>query len=507
MRLCTTNIPNIKPMPLLVMPGKNVTGLPEKVLQFGTGVLLRGLPDFIINNANNNNIFNGRIVVVKSTSTGTADDFSEQDCLYTLCVRGISEGEKINKNHLVSSISRVLSAATEWDKILKCATSPDMRVIISNTTEVGLTLTNDDIQAIPPQSFPGKLLAFLCYRYKHFNGDAEKGMAIIPTELLPDNGELLLSIVVELAHQNKVGIDCINWIKNANYFCSSLVDRIVPGKFKPAEQQQVENEVGYTDNLMIVAEPYYLWAIETDNENIKKMLSFALNDTGVIVAPSINKFRELKLRLLNGAHTFSCGLAYLLGFTTVKEAMDNRRFYAYVHQLMYTEIIPSICSAEISEQDAETYVGKVLDRFKNNFIEHKWLSITMQYSLKMNTRNTAVIQHYESIFKVVPVCMALGMAAHILFMKGEESTDGNYYGLANGNNYSINDSNAAVYALAWKENNHQQVVEIILGNQNIWQTPHPFSNSFKAAVIHWLQILITAGAGVAIEMAYKNQAV
>jgi len=507
MRLCTTNIPTIKPTPLLVMPGKNVAGLLEKVLQFGTGVLLRGLPDFIINNANNNNNFNGRIVVVKSTTTGTADDFSEQDCLYTLCVRGISEGEKITQNHVVSAISRVLSAATEWDEILKCATSPDMQVIISNTTEVGLTLTNDDIQAIPPQSFPGKLLAFLCYRYKYFNGDAEKGMAIIPTELLPDNGKLLLSIVVALAHQNNVSIDCINWIKNANYFCSSLVDRIVPGKLKPAEQQQVENEVGYTDNLMIVAEPYYLWAIETDSENVKAMLSFALNDTGVIIAPSINKFRELKLRLLNGAHTFSCGLAYLAGFTTVKEAMDNPRFYAYIHQLMYKEIIPSICSAEICEQDAVTFAGKVLDRFMNNFIEHKWLSITMQYSLKMNTRNATVIQHYENMFKQVPASMALGMAAHILFMKGEESTDGNYYGTLNGNNYWINDSNAVVYAMAWKENNHQHVVEIILSNQNIWQTPQPFSNGFKAAVVHWLQILMTAGASVAMVMSDKNQAV
>ncbi len=505
MRLCTANIPNIKPTPLLVMPGKNVAGLPEKVLQFGTGVLLRGLPDFIINNANNNNIFNGRIVVVKSTTTGTADDFNEQDCLYTLCVRGISEDKKVNQNHLVSSISRVISAAVEWEEILKCATSPDMQVIISNTTEVGLSLTDDDIQAIPPQSFPGKLLAFLCCRYKHFNGDAEKGMAIIPTELLPDNGNILLSIVVELAHRNNVGINCINWIQNANYFCSSLVDRIVPGKLKPAEQQQVENQVGFTDNLMIVAEPYYLWAIETDSEKVKTMLSFALNDNGVIIAPSINKFRELKLRLLNGAHTFSCGLAYLAGFTTVKEAMDNPRFYAYIHQLMYNEIIPSICSAEISEQDAVTFAGKVLDRFKNNFIEHKWISITMQYSLKMNTRNATVIQHYESLFTAVPVSMALGMAAHILFMKGEESTNDNYYGMLDGNNYWINDSNAAVYALAWKENNHQQVVEIILGNQNIWQTQQPFSIGFKTAVVHWLQILITAGASVAMVMADKNQ--
>src|SRR5665647_3929561 len=291
MRLSKTSISKISETPSLVLPDTNAFALPEKVLQFGTGILLRGLPDFIINNAINKGTFNGRIVVVKSTATGDTDAFTAQDGLYTLCVRGIHDGKKVEENQIIASISRVLSATNEWDSILECAANPDMQVIISNTTEVGIVLTQDNIHHTPPHSFPGKLVAFLYQRFKYFNGDIQKGMVIIPTELIPNNGDILLSIVLELAHQNNLETSFIDWIENANYFCSSLVDRIVPGKLQPAEQEKVEAALGYTDELMIISEPYSLWAIESDNERVKEILSFAKGDNSVVLAPNINKFR------------------------------------------------------------------------------------------------------------------------------------------------------------------------------------------------------------------------
>jgi tagaturonate reductase len=162
--------------------------LPEKVLQFGTGVLLRGLPDYFIDKANKAGIFNGRVVVVKSTGHSGADAFAEQNGLYTLCIRGIEQGRNVEENILNASISRVLQASSEWQAVLDCAADPDMQIVISNTTEVGISLMEDSIKAAPPVSFPGKLLAFLYQRYRHFEGSADKGMVIIPTELIPDNG-------------------------------------------------------------------------------------------------------------------------------------------------------------------------------------------------------------------------------------------------------------------------------------------------------------------------------
>ena len=504
MRLNKENLPLIIETPLLHKPNANGVILPEKVLQFGTGVLLRALPDFIINTSNNNNIFNGQVVVVKSTSVGNTDAFTAQDNLYTVCVRGTQVGNNVVENHIVSSISRVLSATNQWEKILECATSSEMQIIISNTTEVGLVLIKDDIFETPPISFPGKLLAFLHHRFNYFNGDTDKGMVIIPTELLPDNGKILSSIIIELAHQNNLDTAFINWLNNSNYFCSSLVDRIVPGKMTSAQQEIIEKQVGYTDELMIVGEPYYLWAIESDNEKVIKILSFATGNKKVVIAPNINKFRELKLRLLNGSHTFSCGLAHLAGFTTVKEAMDNDLFDNYISQLMLTEIIPSICSAEIDKQEAESFAHNVIDRFKNEFIEHKWLSITMQYSSKMATRNVFVIEQFLAHFKVSPIKMALGMAAHILFMKGDEGADGKYYGFANQQQYWINDNNAPFYSTAWKQENIDSVVTIILANENIWQTNLSSLTEFKIGVIKWLKILMDEGAKTALLMVKNN---
>src|ERR1044072_8088199 len=166
----------------LTVPDEKVFQLPEKVLQFGTGVLLRALPDYFIDKANRQGIFNGRIVVVKSTSQGDSSAFEKQDGLYTLCVRGIQNGEKVEENIINSSISRVLSANEEWEKILECAHNQQLQIIISNTTEVGIQLTNDDIRHHPPKSYPGKLLAFLFELFKAFGGSEHSGMVIVPTE-------------------------------------------------------------------------------------------------------------------------------------------------------------------------------------------------------------------------------------------------------------------------------------------------------------------------------------
>ena len=214
----------------LVKPGKAIFSLPEKVLQFGTGVLLRGLPDYFIDKANRQGIFNGRVVVVKSTESGDAGAFDRQDGLYTLCIRGIEEGKKVEENIICSAIGRVLSARDQWSDILQLAHRPEMQIIISNTTEVGIQLVEDDIRRRPPRSFPGKLLGFLYERWQAFGGSPESGMVIVPTELIIDNGKKLAAIVKELAQISQLPADFMVWMEQHCRFCSSLVDRIVPGK-------------------------------------------------------------------------------------------------------------------------------------------------------------------------------------------------------------------------------------------------------------------------------------
>src|SRR5690349_847697 len=121
MQLSRNTISNIQPQPGLAIPGAKIFDLPEKVLQFGTGVLLRGLPDYFIDKANRQGVFNGRILVIKSTSHGDTDGFNKQDGLYTHVIRGIEAGKKIEEVVINSSISRVLAANEDWDRILEAA--------------------------------------------------------------------------------------------------------------------------------------------------------------------------------------------------------------------------------------------------------------------------------------------------------------------------------------------------------------------------------------------------
>src|SRR5690606_17398688 len=297
------------------LPQGSSFGLPERVLQFGTGVLLRGLPDYFVDKANKQGVFNGRVLVVKSTMSSGADEFAEQDGLYTLCIKGIDEGEEVVRYSINNAISRVLSASKDWEAILEAARNPDMQVVFSNTTEVGIVLSNDKIADNPPASFPGKLLSFLYERYRHFHADTAKGLVILPTELISDNATKLKKILHSLAVQNNLEKDFLVWLDEANDFCNTLVDRIVSGRLPKEEQQQTEQELGYQDQLMIMAEPFRLWAIETDSERVKQILTFAKVDSGVVLVPSIDKFKEIKLRLLNGTHTLSCAAALWSGFT------------------------------------------------------------------------------------------------------------------------------------------------------------------------------------------------
>ncbi|GAB2819562.1 tagaturonate reductase [Ferruginibacter profundus] len=450
--------------------GKNVPDgifdLPEKVLQFGTGVLLRGLPDYFIDKANRQGIFNGRIVVVKSTSGGDAAAFEKQDGLYTLCIRGLEDGKAVSENVICSAISRVLSAKDEWDAILKCAHNPDMEIIVSNTTEVGIELVKDDIKHHPPVSYPGKLLAFLYERYKAFDGSDQCGMVIVPTELISDNGKKLEAIVLELAHLNGLEENFIEWLEKHNHFCNSLVDRIVPGKPDAAAKKALEDELGYTDDLITMSEVYSLWAIE-GSEAIASVLSFAQADKGVVITPDIHVFKELKLRLLNGTHSLSCAVAFLSGIVSVKEAMDNPVISNFVKELMTNEIAKAI-PYELPQEDAQAFAGKVLDRFRNPSIEHHWINISLNYTSKLEMRIAQVLLRYAELYKSVPENMALGFAAYLVFMKAVKQDNEIYYGNFNGADYPIKDPKAGYFFEQWKNYPVQQLVKNVLSNASLW---------------------------------------
>ncbi len=490
MRLSRYNLNKIK-LPDVVVPDAKVFELPEKVLQFGTGVLLRALPDYYIDKANRAGVFNGRVVVVKSTDTGSATEFDRQDSLYTLYIKGINKGTEVNEQIVCSAVSRVLAAGDDWDTILEVAKSPDLKVVISNTTEVGIQLVQDDIRKSPPVSFPGKLLAVLYKRFEAFKGSADSGLVIVPTELIVDNGKKLESIVLELAHLNKLEPAFMDWLEEHNHFCNSLVDRIVPGKPQPELAKEMEASCGYEDDLRIVSEVYSLWAIE-GNQHVKDALSFAQVDEGVVIVPNIEMFRELKLRLLNGTHTLSCAVAFLSGFKTVHDAMEDESFANFINQLMLKEIAPAI-PYEVDYNTAAEFAGKVLDRFRNPSIEHQWTSISAQYSSKIKMRTIPLLINHYKLHNFAPHYFAFGFAAFIRFMKSGKNEDGKYIGHNNGSEYVITDSQADIFSQAWKMQELPQVVNTLLSNKALWDADLTQLPGFEAAVLQHLQQITEEG--------------
>jgi tagaturonate reductase len=464
--------------------------LPERIVQFGTGVLLRGLVDYLIDKANRKGIFNARAVVIKTTDSD-ASDFPNQDCVFTLNEKGIDNQQVINQSTVITALSRLMNASDEWSEILALAEKPEMDIIISNTTEAGIKYVEEDIFQMPPKSFPAKLTAYLYKRFEAHvaansfaEASADKSAAtfttaIIPTELLVGNGEILRGMVLKHAERHNLDTNFIHWLKTDCRFCNSLVDRIVPGATPATEKLEQENALGYTDNLMINSEPFLLWAIEGD-DFVKEKLSFAKADNRMVVAEDITQFREQKLRLLNGGHTISVPLAFLSGFKTVRDMMSDPTMGSFVEQVIKKEILPTL------DFDASDFANAVLDRFKNPFIEHKLLSITVQCTAKMNARNSATIMRYFEKFNELPPLMMRGFAAYLLFTKPVKSENGQFFGqntversqipntFGKGPLYPIQDDAAAFFESAWVKTDATNLtslhlfVEEVLSNEAIF---------------------------------------
>ncbi|UCJ08295.1 tagaturonate reductase [Chitinophaga pendula] len=453
--------------PSIHKPAADIRLLPEKVLQFGTGILLRALPDYFIDKANRQQLFNGRIVVVKSTPGHIPAAFQRQDHLYTLLIQGNQPQALPGEEPVIcAAISRVLAAHEDWDLVLACATDPNIRIIISNTTEAGIRYEPETITQHPPASYPARLLAWLYHRFCYFKGNVTAGMVIIPTELVPENGTLLKKILLDLAAFNKMSPAFLDWLQEHNNCCNSLVDRIVPGTPHAPARLLFEQRYGYKDELAVITEQYALWAIEGD-DRIREILSFHRADERIIITPDIEIYRVLKLYLLNGTHILCCGLALLSGLSTVQEAMEDPVFSHYLQALMYEEIMPAI-PYQLRAHVAAHFIENILLRFRNPHIRHAWIDITRQYTRKLSMRVVPVLLQYYSQFKTPPARIALGIAAWIAWMGVTEKKEGRYIGQYQGLDYEIMDENAEWFYNNRHRKDMPEYITGILANDKWW---------------------------------------
>jgi len=395
------------------LPPASALALPETVVQFGTGAFLRGFADYFIDAANRRGAFLGSIVAVSSTGSARDTILNEQEGLFTLAIQGFEGGAARRRFRVISAVNRALSADDAWDSVLELARDPGIRLIISNTTEVGIALDDtDSFDAEPPRSFPGKLARFLYERAVHFDFAIECGVIVLPCELIEDNGTTLRGIVRELARRWKLGDRFVSWLAEAVDFRNTLVDRIVPGALPRDEAERIERLAGYRDGMITTCEPYALFAIEGDDA-LRARLGFA-DDARIVVTPDIRPYRERKVRVLNGGHTISVAVALLAGLETVREATEDALVGQFLRRVILDEIVPSL-----DVPDAESFAREVLERFANPYISHSLIDITLHATTKMRVRVVPSILQYTERLGPMPEALAFGFAAHLAFMRGE----------------------------------------------------------------------------------------
>ena len=398
----------------VAVPAPELLDLPEKVVQFGTGAFLRGFVDAFLDSANREGRFGGRVVMVGSTGSGRDEVLSAQDGLYKLTLQGMADGVPHREHRIMASVSRALSARAEWDEVLACARNPRLELVFSNTTEVGIALDEGDEPSLdPPRSFPGKLARFLYERAQAFAYDPAHGVAVIPCELIEDNGDRLRGIVLSLAERWGFSADFAAWVREAVPFCNTLVDRIVPGAPTEEEGARLRQELGYDDGLVTTSEVYALFAIQA-TATARARLGWAEGDARIVLADDVAPYRERKVRLLNGGHTIGVPTALLAGCTTVREAVEHESVGRFLRRAMLEEIVPVV-----DAPGAERFAREVLDRFANPFVHHALWDITLQGTMKMKVRVVPSILDHARRTGGVPDSLAFGFAAYLLFMRGD----------------------------------------------------------------------------------------
>ncbi|MDR0378050.1 MAG: tagaturonate reductase [Spirochaetaceae bacterium] len=416
---------------------------PEKVLQFGEGNFLRAFADWQIDILNEKTDFNGNIVIVQPLEQGMGDQINAQKGLYTTVLRGVQNGETVEKFRPVSSVSRCLNPFTQFDEYLRCAENPDLRFVISNTTEAGIAYTAEDrLSDRPPRSFPGKAAAFLFRRFEHFKGDPAKALVFIPCELIDKNGDKLRELVERYAEEWRLGEAFRSWLASCD-FCNSLVDRIVPG-YPKEEAAALGEKLGYEDRLLAAAEIFHLWVIETKNDYAGE-LPFRRAGLNVIQTTDMSFYRTRKVRILNGAHTSGVLAAFLGGLDTVDQCVTDPLIVSMMKRAIFGEIIPSM---EGGRTELTQYANDVLERFANPYIKHRILSIALNSVSKFKTRVLPSLTGYYRKTGQLPPVLTFSLAALIAFYKGGNPVGREMTGKRNGAAYTIQDDEAVLHRFA-----------------------------------------------------------
>lgn len=429
---------------------------PIKVVQFGEGNFLRAFVDYAFQRLNKEVDFKAGIAVVQPLAGGMIDLLNDQDGLYTLFMNGVKKNEKIQEIELIKNIVKGINPFVDYQAYLNLAKEESLEFIISNTTEAGIEfVATDTLQMLPAGSFPARLTALLHERFQYFNGDVSKGLTIIPCELINYNADTLKEIILKYCDLWKLGNQFKTWLLKSCTYHNTLVDRIVPG-YPKNEIEEYNSKLDYQDDLIVTAEPFFLWVIEGDDA-LKQKLPFHKTDLNVKIVDDMQSFRTLKVRILNGAHTAMVPFSLLYGNETVRQTVDGHFTGDFVNHVIaeINETLP------FDKNEILAYSDEVMDRFRNPFIIHKLADIALNTVSKFKVRVLPSLLQYVEKNNCLPIHLTYSLACLIQFYKGTW----------NNSTLPVND-NADIVAFfkeVWSSNDLSKVTKATLENTEFWE--------------------------------------
>ena len=430
---------------------------PTRIIQFGEGNFLRAFVDWIIWNTNQKTDFNAGVTVVQPIDRGMVDMLNSQDGLYHVNLQGIDKGEVVDSIQMIDVINGGLNPYADFEAYLALAENPDIRFVISNTTEAGIAFDPAcRLEDRPASSYPGKLTQLLYHRYQHFNGDLSKGLIMLPCELIFLNGKELKSCIYKYIELWQLGEGFTTWFEQACGVYCTLVDRIVPGYPKDTIAQ-IHERIGYEDKLVVKGEIFHLWVIEAPQSVADE---FPADKAGlnVLFVPSEAPYHERKVTLLNGPHTVLSPVGYLSGLDTVRECVEDPEVGRFVRKVMYEELLETL---NLPKEELTAFADSVLERFMNPYVKHFVTSIMLNSFPKYKTRDLPGLKTYLERKGELPKGLVLGLAAIMTYYKGGMRGDVEI----------IPNDDAAIVALLkelWASEDVRKVAEGVLGAEFIW---------------------------------------
>lgn len=470
---------------------------PEKVMQFGEGNFLRAFVNYWFDVSNEKAGWNGKCVLVQPIAQGLAPCINAQEGLYTLYLRGRQNGEKADCKRVISSVSRCLNPYEKegYDAMMALAVSDDLEYVVSNTTEAGIVYDPVcQFSDAPASSFPGKLTQVLYARWKAGKG----GLVILSCELIDNNGKELLKCVNQYADQWGLEEDFQKWLAGECLFCSTLVDRIVPGRVRDPELvARMEAENGYQDDLIDVGEIFGVWNIEGPAW-LEEKLPFKKAGLNCPVVPDVTPYKKRKVRILNGAHTGFVLGAYLAGFDIVRDCMQDETVLGFMNKMLQVEVIPTL---PLDKKELEAFASAVQDRFNNPFVDHELMSISLNSTSKWRARNMPSFLEYVEKTTTLPACLTMSFAAYVAFCSNDirELTDkGLVCRRPKGNEYTVSDDRRVLeFYAAHKDDSPEELVHAVMQSEQMWGRDLTKVPGFEAAVVDALKLIREKGAKAA----------